>query len=184
VIDTTYTWLTAHPLSSQLIVGIVVGVMILFLTPVLMPKVSTFWNFCAIPPQRLSLWWLKAKLSIAEFEFNEICKLRDELPYLIYSCFRGILNIGICLCCLILSCLVVVLQNSPLVIEPRTKLELFIGGVLFLLLVLIGYVYLFRCFAISGRVFRAVMDPESSLEALESRIAKLTEKLHLDEVDS
>jgi len=64
VIDAIYSWLITHPLSGELIVGLIVGFVILFFTPILAPIVDTFWKFCAIRPQRLNVWVLKARLSV------------------------------------------------------------------------------------------------------------------------
>lgn len=82
--DTIHLWLQAHPLTAELFVGIV----ILFVTPLVTPVVNTFWAFCSIPPQRFGKWLLKARLERAESERRSILRMRDETPHLIFACLR------------------------------------------------------------------------------------------------
>jgi hypothetical protein len=77
-----HSWLMAHPLTREL------GwfLLTLFVTPILAARIPVVWKFLKIPPQRLNVWILKARLSATESRLEKVRKLGSDLPYLIVAC--------------------------------------------------------------------------------------------------
>ena len=100
MIDALNSWLKDHPLQE----GLVFLVLSIVLTKVTLSALGTFWKFSKIPPQRLNIWILKARLSFAEAKLARFVKMRDDLKHLILSCFVVLLSVGIALVFGMVSC--------------------------------------------------------------------------------
>lgn len=179
MIDAIYSWLITHPLSGELIVGLIVGFVILFFTPILAPIVDTFWKFCAIRPQRLNVWVLKARLSSAEWELHTIRRMSIELPYLLLACFRGLGYMGLTLVSLIPGVGLVGLTVAEEAAH-HTQGWIYLPRIFLPAFIFLTFLGLFRFVSTFDLVAKAVMDPVSSLKELTVKVAKLKKKLGLN----
>ncbi len=180
MIDATYSWLVTHPLSGELIVGLIVGVVILFLTPVLAPIVDTFWKFCAIRPQRLNIWVLKARLSSAEWEIHRVRRMSKELSYFMYTCFMGLGYMGFALAFLILIAGLLIKMDAHEAVHDAQTWMYRLPQVLQLALMFLTCACLFRFISTAYRLYRAAVDPASSLNELAVKVEMLGKKLGLN----
>ena len=83
-----HAWLVANPIARELIFGALFVVVAYYVTPLL----ATTKRFLAIPPQRLSVRILKARLSYAEANLENFYQLHNNLPYFIFKTCLTILT--------------------------------------------------------------------------------------------
>jgi hypothetical protein len=84
MIESVDQWLTAHSLWHDAIIL----VLTIVLTPLISRTLSTFKKFISIPPQRLNVWILKARISSADAQLAHLYCLRQDQSYLIVKCFQ------------------------------------------------------------------------------------------------
>jgi len=175
--EAVYSWLKAHPLTGEAIIGMIVGILIIFMTPVLSPIVTTFWKFCSIPPQRLSVWLLKARLSSAESQSKDIIRLGKDPAYLMYACFKGLGLMGV-LVAMAVAGEGASIKYLILVATHSTKqIDITLGRFFIVYACLSMFAILFVIVSIINRIKKAVLSPRSSLKKLALDIARLEEKL-------
>jgi len=118
-----HAWLAARPIARELIFGTFFVVMAYYVTPLL----TTSKRFLAIPPQRLSLRILKARLSYAEANLENFYALRDNLRYFISTCTEAILTMvmSASLLCIAVEILPQLTRSGPLDHVQRFMLILF-----------------------------------------------------------
>jgi hypothetical protein len=80
-------WLNANPLWHDALVLVATIVLAPFITRTLL----TFKKFVSIPPQRLNIWILKARISSADSELQDFYRLRQDQSYLIARCFISLI---------------------------------------------------------------------------------------------
>jgi hypothetical protein len=180
VIDAIYSWLITHPLSGELIVGLIVGFVILFFTPILAPIVDTFWKFCAIRPQRLNVWVLKARLSSAEWELYRVRRISKELSFLMYTCFKGMGYMGFVLASLIAIAVITGKIDFHRAANDAQGWIYHLARILQVALIFWVYSFFFRFLSTVDRVTKGVISPVSSLKELTAKVAKLEGKLGLN----
>jgi len=94
---TVHSWLKENPLMTEAIIGLAVGVVLLFLSPIFAPMVDSFWRFWRLPPQRLNIWILKARLASAEKKRIRLAWMRGDIRFLVFFCSRSLFFIGMAL---------------------------------------------------------------------------------------
>lgn len=178
MIREVHSWLMDHTILRELIFG----VLLLIIGPSVTSAVMTFWRFCKIPPQRFSLWILKAQLSNAESKLIKFCKMRDDLRFFIYTCFKSLyflVMVGIL--CVIFEKYVIVqniakaaCQANAQIHIPSTASVVFDASLILIALYISITVYF--------EIVNAVLMPNRRYRKLESQINKLKGKIQLKEV--
>jgi hypothetical protein len=84
-----HAWLISHPITLAVSLFIAAIPFSLYSTEIK--------QFLKTPPQRLSVWILKARLSSAEYRLSELQLMHEDIRYFIYTCFisLGALGMGI-----------------------------------------------------------------------------------------
>ncbi|WP_348263194.1 hypothetical protein P8935_01240 [Telmatobacter sp. DSM 110680] len=173
MVDDAYLWLKAHPLSAEVIIGLTVGLILLLLTPVLSPMVNTFWRFCAIPPQRLNIWILKARLAGAVSQRRTFRRVTSDSKYVIYICFKAgfyaIFFITFCVATFSLLTMKEVRDASHVPIRLDYQLSQWVVGFTMAL----AFGILFRITSDFVTLTLAVQVPHQHLDSLTAKITKL-----------
>lgn len=94
MVQNLHAWLIANPITRDILIAFVVGLLILFLTPALSQPIETFWRFWSIPPQRINIWLLKARLSSAEHRRYRLRRMQRDMRYFVLHCVEFAFTLG------------------------------------------------------------------------------------------
>jgi hypothetical protein len=174
VIDALNSWLKDHPLQAGLIfvaLSIVIG-------KFGVPAVVILWKFAKIPPQRFSVWMLKARLSASESKFRRLDRMRSEMKFLILHCF-----LALTVLCSSTS-LIVVSLTEMVIFEIRHAAHQSTTGridpqIIGTFGIAAAYLSLVGFFVLSSEIKQAVRNPDATFAKLSSKIERLKEKLQL-----
>jgi len=136
----------------------------------------TFWKFCAIPPQRLNIWIIKARLSSAELKLRRYFKMRDDLRFLVFYSFVTLFFLGIAMT--LFSIVQIILTVAAAM--HQAGIPKITGSVLSIIAFLIGYVSLLIALITSIEIIKAIGNPSRTLKELLLRIENLKERLRLE----
>src|SRR5665213_607051 len=104
-------WLVLHPIAKDLLIGL------LFL---ILGRISVKWStiksFFTVPPQKLNLWILAARLLAAEQRLKELHRLNADTRYVICQCTFALL--------LMAFSAVVLAATVALIVLPQSDAEL------------------------------------------------------------
>jgi hypothetical protein len=173
MLNVLQSWLTIHPISRDLIFG----VLFLFIGPLIAPKAITFWKFFSIPPQRLGVWILRARLSGAQWRLLDFHKIHDDLPYLIFSCLRCLFYFIASQVGFVLGSCLSILLHVRLYVEHKQGALLFMDKTLLLLIMSISYVGLIWSFTTFRRIRLVITHADYIRNDLETKILILTTRL-------
>jgi hypothetical protein len=179
MLGSVHSWLLTNPLATEGIIGVTVGIFLLLLTPKVSPLVDTFWRFWAIPPQRLNVWVLKARLSSAESRLFKVQRMREDIRYLVFYCFWSLHGVVIVL---VLLCLVVFLElvtDKSVIVHhagtmPLSSSQMF---AIELLVLIVIYVVMLLALNTAKAVKDAVLGAADMVETLEAGVEKLKARL-------
>jgi hypothetical protein len=87
MVDAISSWPVTHPLWAW-VIGTVVGGLIAAWVTLAWP---TILKFCALPPQKLNVRILKARIAGVETKIVWIKLIQEDLRYLLFQCFFGII---------------------------------------------------------------------------------------------
>jgi hypothetical protein len=179
VLDAIQSWWMAHPIAREAVFPLIIAILFLFLTPLLTPIVETFWKLWTIPPQRLSTWIVKARLSSAEEKFRRLRAIHDHLHFLVFACFADLLSLGVVLVFLGMGSLLGTATIIHWALHQATAAAVQ-EAVLCLVSFVVAYLSMFLAVALFFEILDAVLLPEETLRKLSSRIEKLRQKLEMD----
>lgn len=189
IVATIHSWLIGSPIWCIVIFTLILGLILWFLEPILEPIRGTFWRFCAIPPQRLSVWILKARLSSAEMKlvwFHQIC---NDMRRFIYQCCLSLGSLVVVGVLLTMFSIVIAIAGddmhtfADLHATPSVHMRALaqvvgdlVSGAM-IIMVMCGFmIYASRSFK---EVTSAVLNPLDGENKLKARVARLKEKLGL-----
>ncbi|HTV04516.1 MAG TPA: hypothetical protein VME86_04045 [Acidobacteriaceae bacterium] len=89
ILANAHAWLVTHPIALTLIGGLVVG---LFLSPISIWS-TEIKSFISIPPQRLNVWALKARLAGSELKSYHLKRRHQNLRYFLLFYLRHLLQL-------------------------------------------------------------------------------------------
>lgn len=121
------------------VVAFIAGIVLLFLTPVLAPIVDVFWRLFRIPPQRLGMWILKARLSSAKSRLAKVRLMRADTRFLVFHCFWSLYHLAITLIVFSLCVLGVGLVGETLTVRVTHPAVPFLGQII--IIPVLGYAY-------------------------------------------
>jgi len=183
VSQSIHAWLMTHPISRDFIIAAVVGILILFLTPALNPVVFTFWRFCRIPPQRLGVWALKARLASAESRQHRVARLAHEPQYLIGYSFASLVFLGLAILLMVLASALHMDSKLHGILDHSQQPIIRNLSPLAILSFLTGYGATLIALAMASLVLDATLTPVRSASKLASRISKLRGRLQEKGID-
>ena len=170
--DVIQSWWMAHPIAREAIFAVIFAILLFFLTPLLSPAVETFWKLWAIPPQRLNLWILKARLSSAELRLRRLLRLCSDTRYFVFTCFMGLGYLVLSSTCVTLS------RIEAAVNEMGTpKISAHSLGLGFYMFILPAYWAMFQFLRKMNALSEAVSRPTKAKAKISSRIETLRKKL-------
>lgn len=183
--EAIHLWLAANPIKTELIIGIIVGVVVgvflLFLTPKLAPVVDVFWKFCAIPPQRLNVWMLKARLASAESKLYPVRRMKEDTHHLIFYCFWAVCHFLAAVLFICLSILLAGLATMVFLVHVAQTVVFFSS----LITAVVTLVFVFAAVVGGLNATRAINDAifgsEATLCALAERVEVLAGRLQLEQ---
>jgi hypothetical protein len=111
-------WLGEHTIWHD----VLVLVLTIALAPSITRMLSTFKKFISIPPQRLNVWILKARISEVDNQLQRFYRLRNDQSYLIVECFVSLLIILLIIFLLTLLVLGLIETRMPLSPAPHKLL--------------------------------------------------------------
>ncbi len=171
--DAISSWSASHPLSTW-VLGVVLSGLIAAWITLAWPTIR---KFCALPPQRLSLWILKARIVGVESRISVTASIRKDLRVLALSCFWTLFRWGFALAALCTAntyFAVVTLGKAAHVADTHQIFFLETAAwVLWILSIIFGVLAM-----ISARqIFDAFAAPNETIAKLTARIERLNEKL-------
>jgi hypothetical protein len=170
-------WLTANPLWHDALFLVLSIILAPFITHVW----STFTKFVKIPPQRLNIWILQARISSTDSSLQRLHRLRNDQSYLIVECLDDLSSALFAILALILS--VIALSRQQLALhDPHTLFPLrwlhfaipVIRG--FSFVILLGFVLAFLDFR---GIVTSIRHPHRKEQRLKANLERLTTKLLL-----
>jgi hypothetical protein len=153
-----HSWLIGHPITKDVLI-MVLG---LVLGPVVTKGVPFLWKLRAIPPQRLNVWILKARLSRAESRLHKLIGICKEPGRLTFECFLSLLYLGIALVFLIGTCF------ETLILPWRSG-----GQIAVLITGFVGYALTLLSVDFAKDIIGAVLVPTKQAEQFSAQIEKL-----------
>ncbi len=178
-------WFATHPFYGMLIAF----ALSLFFVPILSPLVSTFWRFIQIPPQKLNVWILKARLASANARLKQARMLVSNQRYLILSCSSCLFVLGSSILSLITVLLLLPLLDSdgshkaftvimtyPFTGSDWIKHQITQQIIFFLFL---SYTLFLISLDRLRRIRQAVLIETGTVESLQRKIDKLTSNLEV-----
>jgi hypothetical protein len=162
--------------AHEWVIAFVAGIILLFLTPVLAPVVDIFWKFCRIPPQRLGVWMLKARLSSAKSKLMKVREMREDTRFLIFYCFWSLLHLAVALIVFCLCILGEGLVGEMISVHIQRGVPV-AGQILLVPVLAFGYASVLSAINTAKAINDAVFVPGTAIDALEDRIKTLTARL-------
>lgn len=185
MVQSIHAWLIANPITRDVIIGMVVGLLILFLTPALSPAIETFWRFWSIPPQKLNIWLLKARLSSAQARRKRLQRQRYDLRYFVLSCVRCTFYMQFTLLFICVAIWTYMTRNAPHLffwpLPSPSTLGIYVATSLFSA---VAYVTLFLALRRFNELTAATDNPKGEESELSRTVARLKEKLRLKGIAS
>ena len=160
-----HDWLITHPITF--------AVMLFFAAIPFSLYATEIKQFLKIPPQRLSVWVLKARLSSAEDRLRASQRLRKDTRYFVFVAIRVVsLDLALVLCTVLVIGLPLT-ESLPKRQTPiwliRIAVDVFVCGSVLCLLKSAAYTNLLR-----GALFNSA---EHKLNALKEKIERLRGRL-------
>lgn len=172
--DVIQFWWVAHPIAREAVFPLIIGILVLFLTPLLSPVVETFWRLWAIPPQRLSTWVLRVRLSNAEWRLYRLLRLRSDMRYFAFTCFMGLTSLLMSTSFLVLSYISIAIAETGI-----SEISVRIATKCVYIFSLLACLFLLQCTSKMIALGEAVSRPTEAKAKISSRIETLQEKLRL-----
>jgi hypothetical protein len=167
-------WLTAHPLWHDVLV--LVGT--IALAPFIGRMLATLQKLVSIPPQRLNIWILQARISSTDSSLQRLHRLRNDQSYLIVECLDDLSSALFAILALILS--VIALSRERLAADLRVPsgwLHFAIPVIRgFSFVILVGFVLVFLDFR---GIVTSIRRPHRKEQRLKANLERLTTKLLL-----
>ena len=178
MVDAFNSWLKEHPLQD--------GVIFLVLSIVFgrygFPALAVFWKLFKIPPQRLNVWVLKARLSALEAKRARLFLAHNDEKYLILQCTRALVLVVCSSFLLALPCFMFLADAIEKVRHQLTTTPE-AHWVLSVVMFLLGYLFSIYAVGILFEINAAVVGLESTLTRLSFKIDRIKQKLRLREAD-
>ncbi|HEY1804643.1 MAG TPA: hypothetical protein VGG45_09185 [Terracidiphilus sp.] len=169
-----YEWSKSHPLSSAIAINVIVGIALLFLSPVVAPIVNGFWKLGAVPPQRLNLWLLKARLASAESRLRTTQRIQEDIrAYVCETVYSLMMALTFCWLVLITFLLMILsMVYTASHSKPDSFFESFAAAISVISLI-------FEVLSVSqiNLIMSVGRNPGAQIRKIEATIARLKAKL-------
>jgi hypothetical protein len=163
-----------HPLQN----GLIFLALSIVLAKFGVPAAIILWKFAKIPPQRLNVWIIKARLSASESKLRRLDWLRSDMKRLILHCF-----LALTVLCSSTSLIVISLDEMVIFEIRHAAHQSTTGRIDPQIIGTFGFAAANLSFVgfwfLASEIIQAVKNPDAKFVKLSSKIERLKEKLQL-----